>query len=466
MGINDILHTARSGMMVSQTGLRVTGNNVSNVNTPGYSRQRLDIQSLGGSALMPGIGANVADVRRVHDQFLERQSNEQRGAFGFMDGRNFIAGQLDTIFLELDDNGVNRAVNDFFNSIRELSNTPSGVAERRMVIYHAQTLAERLNTTAANLENLQRNLNESIAADVKAANALLGELASLNGKLAAFNNPEGRGEASELLDRRDQVVRELHALVGGQTFKDASGAVNFMLANRVIVEGANAGSLGVIPGPVSGISLTTIAGNTTDITAFLQADGGLGHLSGLVYERDVIVGGLAAQLDEFAFTFANAFNAIHQTGFGLDGLDGRDFFQAPAGLSGAAKDFRVRQGILDNPDEIGAAQDPGSLAGDNRVLNLLADLQNDETVMGGRSFNQFFNDIVNRASTEANHVSNELTYRQAVLDQADAYRDSVSGVSVDEEMVSLIQYQRAFEASAKMIATVDQMLQTVISLKQ
>lgn len=465
MGINDILHTARSGLMVSQTGIRVAGHNVANVNTPGYSRQRVDMNSVGGYNMMPGLGVNVADVRRVHDQFLERQSNEQRGAFGFMEGRNFIAGQLDSIFLELDDNGVNRAINDFFNSVRELANVPSGLAERRMLIYRAQTLTQRINATATNLESLQRNLNETVTADVGKINALFKELASLNGKLAAFNDPGGLGEASDLLDRRDQVVRELHGLVGGQTFQDSSGAINFMLANRVVVEGANAGSLGTVPGPVLGISLTTIAGNTVEITEFLRREGGHGRLAGTIYERDVLVGGLAAELDQFAFTFANAINALHQSGFGLDGVDGRNFFDPPAGVANAAKDLRVRQGIIDNPDEIAAAQDAGSV-GDNRILNLIANLQSDETMMGGRSFNQFYSDLVNRASTEANHVSTELGYRQAVLDQSEAYRQSVSGVSVDEEMVSLIQFQRAFEASAKMISTVDQMLQTVLSLKQ
>jgi flagellar hook-associated protein 1 FlgK len=466
MGINDILYTARSGMMVSQTGLRVTGHNITNANTPGYSRQRVDVESSGGVNMMPGLGANVASVHRVHGEFLERQSNMQRGISGFLEGRNQVASQLESVFMELDDTGINRALNDFFNSFRELSNNPSGMSERRMVIYNAQTLTDRINTTARNLENLQSNLNDTVRGDIGKANELLLKLAGLNEKLASFSDPSGTNESSDLLDRRDQVVRDLHNLIGGQSFTDANGSINFMLANVTLVEGSHAGSLDVVPGLVDGVSLTTVAGNTKDITAFLQQEGGSGQLAGLIYERDVEIKRFRDQLDTLAFSLASEINAIHQASFGLDGTAGRDFFSFPGVVDGAAKALTVSQDLVNHPDWIAGAQDPASTAGDNRSFIAIADLQDDETTLNGYSFNQFYNDLVNNASTEMKHITTEKSYQDAVLQQSDAFRESISGVSVDEEMVSLIQYQRAFEASAKMISTVDQMLQTIIALKQ
>jgi len=465
MGLNDILHIARSGMSVSQTAIRTTGNNISNASTPGYSRQRVNIKAMGSSGSGPGLGAAVADIHRVHDSFLERQSNMHRGSEQFLAGQNFVAIQLETVFNELEDSGINSSMNDFFNSFKDLSLNAASMADRQMVVYKAEQMANRINTAYTNLEQMQSDLNSEVEAQIDNVNALLNELGNLNQQIAGYNDPSGGNETSTMLDRRDAVVRELHEMLDVTSFTDDNGSINIMLANNTLVEGVNAGSLKASPGTLYGVELTSVAGRTIDITSNMQSEEGRGYLSGIINERDVVIEEYKADLDQLAYTMAEQVNLIHSGSFALDGTTGRNFFDEILVVEGAAKALTVNSEIVDNAGLIAAAEDATALSGDNRSAMAIAALADDKSIMTNGSFSDFFTTLVGDVSTHVNHVQSEMDYQSSVVAQSDAYKNSISGVSIDEEMVNLIQYQRSFEAAAKMIQTVDELLSAALSLK-
>lgn len=465
MSVSDILHIARSGLTVSQTAIRTAGNNVANANTPGYSRQTVDIKSWGTQTNGIGLGATVADIHRVHDSFLERQANMYRGTEQFYAGQNLIATQLETVFNELEDNGINASLYQFFDSFSTLSLNASSISDRQMVVYKAEQLASRINTAYTNLENMQSGMNSEIASKVEEANSLITELAGLNGKIANMTDSSGNTEASELLDRRDEVVRQLHEMLDVTTFTDDNGSVNLMLANSTLVEGSNAGSLSEVVGLLSGIEMTTAGGRTIDITSTMQNEEGRGYLTGMITERDIVLEDYKADLDNLAYKLAEQVNLIHFNSFALDGSTGRNFFNEILDVDGAAKALTLNQEIADDPSLIAAAQDAAALTGDNRAAMAIADLADDKSIMGTTTFGEFYTSLVGKVSTHVSHINSELEYQGNVVAQSDAYRESISGVSIDEEMVNLIQYQRSFQAAAKMIKAVDEMLAIAANLK-
>ena len=464
MGISDILHIARSGLMVAQTGQRVTGHNITNANTPGFSRQRVTVSALGGNGYLPGIGVSVANIHRVHDRFLENQANLHRGVNGFLDGQYLVAQQLETVLNEVGNTGINNAMNEFFNAFRELTNNSSDMAVRQLVALRGEQLSDRISTAFTNFEAMQDDLNLDVESVVDEANGLIQEIAKMNGEISTYEDVTGRTEASDLLDQRDELVRQLHALVDITTFTDDNGSINVMLANHSIVEGVSAGSLGVLVGPMYRIEMTTVGQQAHDITDDLTHTNGRGKLSGILYERDVTIEDLKGGLDLLAYNLVDRINSIHLNAFGLDGNSGRAFFTPIAAIDGAAKLLEMNQDIIDNPDWIAAALDGASAHGDNRAAVAIADLQSDRTTLGTVTYQEHYNDMVGSVSAHLTRINGERDFQQSVMDQSEAYRESVSGVSIDEEMVSMIQYQRAFEASARMITTADEMLQTVIGM--
>ncbi len=463
-GINDILYTARSGILVNQKAIQITGNNVSNVNTPGYSRQQVTLSPAVAAGY--GLGVSMAQVRRVHDGFLTQQVNLQAGTKEFLVGRQFVAQQLETVLPEVDNLGVNSALTNFFNSFKELSNNVSGNAERQMVAAQGEALADKINQAYNGVVNIQRNLNQDIEAEVERINTLMGELADLNQKVAVMADPTGATDNAELRDRRDQVVKQLYEMADVTTFTDNDGHINLMIGNHIAVQGTRAAELTAVAGNLTRIELNTLSGTGIDITERLSSENASGRLSGVLYERDIKLEEVKDQLDQLAYSLAEQVNLLHRGGFALDGSTDRDFFVMPADVAGAAGSLAVNQEILDNPSLIAAAQDAAAAHGDNRNAVAIAELMNDSNTVNGSSFHGYYTAMVGQVSSELSDLEQDLEIQTMVTDQAEAYQASVSGVSIDEEMVSLIQFQRAFEASAKIMNTVDEMLQQILALKQ
>lgn len=462
--LSDILGVAKSGLLAQQIGLRVTSNNVSNANTVGYSRQLAIMSTTGESS---GGGVTVASVQRAHDDLLEQQVNQQNSRGQFLAGRQLVTDQLDAVFTEIDGNGINTAMSDFFNSFSKLAADVTDTSCRQNVITEAQTMITRFQSAATSLDSLKGNLNSEIKTNVDRSNQLVGQIAEFNRKLASYNDSNGSQPANDLLDKRDAAVKELSGLLPISTYSDNAGNINISVEGQTLVDGARAGSVQIVGTQQYGVSVTSVAGNTTDVTSDLAGgDKGQGKISGLLYERDGFIKDLSGQLDQLAYSVATKVNSLHTTGYGTDGTTGRNFFTPLASASGAAKSLSLSDDVKDKPYAIAAASSAATAKGDNKTALALSALSTDSTTMGGSSFADYFDTMITDSSARINNLASDVSAQDTITAQAETYRSSVSGVSTNEELVALIQYQRAFQASAKMVSAVDQMLNTVINMKQ
>ncbi len=463
--INDILHLANNSVQVSQQGLQITGNNISNVNTPGYSRQRLIVEPQTSSGPWGQIfaGVETSGIQRVYDSFLDQQAAMNMQRQGYLEGRYSVSKQVESVFDELEGRGISSAMSEFFSSFSALASDPDSSAQRQNVVHKSQVLANHVSTTYQSLERLRSDMNMDISATVSNANSLLQEIADLNAQIIAVGGAEV-GEASSLLDQREMRARELAEIMPTHTFTDQKGNLNVLWNGHSMVDGNQSSQLGLVSGQNFGVRLESPGGTVLDVTEELSQSTG-GRLAGLVYARDVEITAAMADLDQFAFNLADSINTLHTTGFALDGSTGRNFFDAPAALEGAAGNLSINQELIDDPNLIAAAEELGSLPGDNRIALALSELQTDKSVFGDSSFGEYFSLMIGRISRDINSLENDLELQEMVTLQSENFRQSVSGVSIDEEMVSLIQWQRAFEASAKMVSTIDEMMQTILALK-
>mgnify|MGYP001382847059 CR=1 FL=1 len=463
--INDILHLANSSVQVNRKALEVVGNNISNVNTPGYTRQRLVVepQTVVGAWGNAYVGVKGENVERVYNNFLDQQAALQKQRYGFLEGRQNVAKQIEATYDELEGRGISTALGEFFTSFSGLAGDADSLAERQNVVQKSQVLVNHINATYNSLKNLTSDLNMDIEADVGEANTLLSEIADLNDRIIQAGGMEN-GDVAQLLDQRELKARELAEIIPSNTYIDRKGNLNVLWKGHTLVDGVNAAEFSTIPGSAYGLQLTYGNSIPLDVTDQMAQDSG-GKLAGLLYAREVDIANAMSDLDNFAYTLAQQINGLHSTGYALDGSTGRNFFNAITTVEGAAGQLSINQEIVDDPSLIAAAQDSAGLPGDNRIALAISDMQADQSTFGNATFGEEFSLMMGRISREINSLDKDVELQEMVMLQSENFRQSVSGVSLDEEMVSLIQWQRAFEASAKMISAVDSMMATILELK-
>ncbi|MBI4715672.1 MAG: flagellar hook-associated protein FlgK [Nitrospirae bacterium] len=461
--ISGLFNIAKLSLQAQQSAMQVTGHNVANVNTPGYSRQDVifsETPPTDGSPGQIGTGVRAVEVRRQYDQFIEVQIAQANQDFGSLEARKDALTRVELLFNDTQGLGLGQALDDFFLSLQDLSNNPTGTAERTMVIRRAETLSSRFNQTASELDRIQNDLDGRIVQEVSEVNRLAAQIADLNDKIT---QAEITGQnANDYRDMRGNLLNELSAKIDVAYFEDNSGQVTVFTGGGFnLVEGKTVQALSV--GDTDGdgfnnVLFPTSSSVTTDITSKIQG----GSLEGLIATRDVQIPGVQNQLDQLAFDFVNGINAQHRAGYGLDGTTENGLFTPLAGVPNAASLMTVS---LTDINKVAAAATVGGLPGDNTNALALAELQNQLTVNGGSStFHDYYSDIVQGIGSTLQQTERDYDAQDFTLQQMGAMRESVSGVSLDEEMANLMKFQRAFEASAKLITLADDMLKTVIDM--
>jgi len=342
----------------------------------------------------------------------------------------------------------------FFNAARELTQAPSSEAHRRSFLGAANSLADGFQSLDRDFEALEQGLDDQIRAQVAELNERLAAVAQLNAQVRASEADGSR--ANDLRDERDQQLQLLSQGLGVTVLNEAEGT-SLILEGQLLVQGDQVRPL---EASVDGLGTLTLSVGGRDLTAQLRS----GELGGLISIRDEELAEERGALDNLAFELINAVNQTHQGGFGLDGLGGRDLFQALGAAEGAAGLIRV---ALEDPDQVAAAEEVAGLPGDERQAQLLADLQGStRAALGNRSLQRAFGERLEILGRAAAENRDRRLLAEVRTEQAEALRDSVTGVSTDEEMVQLSRFQKHFEASSRVITTVDRLLDTVMALVQ
>ncbi len=449
MGLTQILSTALDGLNAQSVGLSTTGDNISNVNTPGYARRQVELETRGQGL----SGVNVAGLQRVSDAVVERRQYQAIGLSSAASERDSQLGNVEGLFDDSSGSGLADTLSAFYASFSSLASNPTDPTARATVLNAASTLASRLNDTANSIATARSDMFSKAKATVAEINAKSQKLAGLNQQIVALK-AQGQDTAN-LEDQRSKVLLDMSPLVDVTTIPQDNGAILVQASGTTLVDGVTARTLDLSLDTNGNMKLTAAVGGGagTDITRYLTG----GSLAGLKEARDTDLVQIANNLDDFAYGVATSVNAVHAAGYGLDGVNGRDLFSVGPTATGAARSIAVSAAVANNPNAIAASSSATALPGNSDNAVALSALANQPAV-GGRSAAEAYGDIVGDIGSRKQSAADNASMRSAVADQAQQARESSSGVSLDEEMVALSKYQRAYEASSKVITTVDQLL--------
>lgn len=465
-GLIGALNVGKTGLMLSQKGAEVAGNNVTNANTEGYSRQTLDVSSapsLEFNGNMVGQGVVATGIAREESVFVTQQLIDKSADFGEQDAMTESLEEVERI-VSIADNNLAADIDEFFVSWQSLSIDPSSVVVRQQVIQSGDVIADNLVQMDSELENAQENINVTIESEVESLNQMLEQVAELNQRIVSS---EATGSsANGLRDERDLLMQELSQTIGIQTYETESGMVSVQLTSGLpLVEGGEASS--VVAERVAGdVQLTLDMGGSE---ATLGIDDVGGEIGGLLAVRDEVIPEVQSELDKLAYTFANEINAIHELGVDSDGNSGQPFFSyttssdpAAQPWAGAASTLAV---AISEPSEVaaGTVMPPDNTSGDNTNALAMVALQEQELVDGG-TFNEFYSQIASSVGLAVERNEFELTVAEDALVQVQNMRDVAVGVSTDEELLLLTQYQSGYQASAKYISAVQEMLDILMTI--
>jgi flagellar hook-associated protein 1 FlgK len=449
------LETALRGLRAQQTALDVTNHNVANANTPGYSRQMAELATTPPYTLpgftrpvgagQIGTGVTVASIQRARDTFLDiRYRTEYSG----QQQAQVAQDALDNVQAVLNDpssTGLSSQFATFFNSWQDLANDPSDSGTRILVVRNAESLAAAFNGTARQLTAEQQSLNEQVNSQVQQLNGDLTQIADLNRQIVQAEF--GGLQANDLRDRRDALIDHVAGMAQITTVENPNGMVDVMLGSRALVQGTNVDSLTTTATGPGGMWEVRFASDNA--LATLNA----GSLRGLIDARDVNIPGYLTRLNQVAGDLITAVNGLHTTGYGQDNVNGRPFF---AGTDAAT--IAVDPTIAGNPSLVGVADAPNQ-PGNNAVALAIAQLRHTMSPTTEASYGA----LVAALGGDAQAAHAQTDHQAAVVGLIDRQRQAVSGVSLDEEAVNTVRYQRAYEAAARVITTVDEMLDKLIN---
>lgn len=474
--ISSMMNMGKQSMMNSQTALQTVSHNIANKSTEGYSRQRVDMKAndpVGFGRLRMGTGAKTDGVSRVNNAFMEKQIEKEGSVFGQKEGKAETLMRVEQVFNEQLNKGVNKTMGDFFNAFRELSNNPESLAIRNLVKEAAQNLTADFKKANNMLKKIQDEADYQVNVQVAEINSNIKEIANLNTRIRSAE-VNGLAEANDERDRRDVLIKELSGKMNIRYGESKDGQFSITGGNNAILVSGSSfrelttsatgerddGTIKKREGNADIYYRSTDNGTPNNITRQITG----GKLGGILEVRDSFINELLGQMDNLASNFAKEVNSAHSQGFDRYSQQGNAFFEPILDVKGASEKISVSEAINLDAGKIAAAGQANS-PGDNRIANVISSLQY-QSVMGGEStFDDYYNNIVGTVGVSANRANHELTTQKDSLDQLKNIRESISGVSLDEETAKMIEYQKMFEASARMIRTSDEMLETVLNLK-
>jgi len=446
------LSVAMSGLEAQQAGIETTTNNIANLNTSGYTRQRPVLEEadpiLQGN-IAYGAGVKLQGIESLRASILQLQINSETQQQGRSQAYINAMSQAQTLFPD-DTSGIGQQIANFFQSLNSLSTDPSNLALRQSVLSAANGMASAFNSTAGQLTAQRNTLDQNVEQTVREVNQITQEIAGLNGKLAKLGSTaQGYGS---FLDQRDNLIQKLSGMIDVSVIDNGTSITLTTRQGALLVADDQSFGLSTQFDPASGVQ-HIYAQDGTDITGKISG----GALGGTLQARDQALPALQTQLDSLASGLVQALNTAHTEGFDLNGNPGGNLF-TPVSGAGAAASMAV---AINDPTLLAASSD-GSSGSNGNLANLSAIA--DQAVSNHMTPIQAYGDLVFQAGSAVSDGTAELDASNTMLQQLQQQQASVSGVSLDEEASNLLLYQRAYQAAAQAISTVDQMLQTAIQM--
>ena len=524
---------ARSGIFASQRALNITGHNISNANTEGYSRQRLDIKQSSPMLLpsgqgMLGTGVETENVSQIRNEFLDFKYRGENMTFGEWESKFKTLDNIQAIFNEPSDSGIQTVLDQFFSSLHELSKTPENLTTRALVRQRGIALATNLNHMAGQFEKLQSDTDFEISTTVDEINGYSEQIRKLN---ESIHKAELDGsKANDLRDQRNLLVDKLSKLVNIDYYEDNQNRFNVLVNGKTLVSHFRNNKL-----TYNQRSSKLNPYDATKLNDIEWEDGSTfeprsGKIKGLIDMRDNVSGNdkgipyYMNKLNEFANTFAKKLNEIHKSGYNLntppddtgfnfftvDGMDSStlnseygkdvdtDVDNRLTALGGdtaenrlivekeykamdkelyydtatskwktnpiiTASKIQISTEVEDSLNAIAAAKDASGVPGNGDNALAMADARHDTNLFAWGSPEDFVKSLVSNLGVDTQSAERMKNNQVVLINQVETNRQSVSGVSLDEEMTNMIKFQHSFNANSRMITAMDEMIETIIS---
>jgi flagellar hook-associated protein 1 len=457
--LTSVLDISREALLADQVALNVTASNVANQNTAGYTNEVVSFQSadavtLSGSTYGSGVTASAVSQRdRVLEQRVQQQTQTQAQSGALESALQQVQNifGLSSTSTSASSTQLGTDINSFFSSLSALTSDPSDTATRQSVLAAASTLAGDFNSTANQLAQVSSSLSQQVVSDVSQVNSLTTTVASLNAQIASISP---NADAGTLEDQRQLAIAQLSQLVGLDQISTPQNGITLTTSNgAVLVSGSQSYA----------VSTTQVGGNTDvlagdppqDVTSNLTG----GDLGGVLQARDTELPAYLSALDSLAYGIGTQVNQQNELGVDSSGNAGQAIFTLPTSQTGAAASIQVS---ATNPGAIATAMSgEGSAANDNATT--LASLST-ANIVGSQTASGFLASFLGQIGSDAAGATTNNTAQQATLTQLTTQRDSLSGVSLDQEAANLTQYQRSYQAASQVFNIVNTLMASAINL--
>ncbi len=456
------LNIARNALTAQTQVLNVTAHNVANANTPGYSRQSVHLSAIendsgmgmiGLQHLAIGSGVEAKQVTRIRFALYDEIYRKENQDFHDCIKMEELLNQVEILFDEPSERGLSSILDDFFNSWQDLANEPQNMASRQSLKSIGNELADRLRRLNNQLLIIRQDIDTEIAAIPSRINEIAKEIADLNAsiRLAEIQG----GSSNDLRDKRDRLIDELSEFTDVRAIEQKDGTYTVIIGSKVIVDRETSEELRVV---------TTISEDRNISKTLLRSRDGSdysperGKLGALIRFRDAVIGGILEKLDNFTSEIVKTVNFEHRNGFGLDGLTGRNFFDP-----GHTKAYNIS--LSDDIVDVThiAASGNGS-RGDNSNALALNEVRRQKVVLGRFTISEYYNALIADIGIMAREAKSGRVNEELLVNQIDNAREGIKGVSIDEELIRMIQTQHIYQGASRVIVTIDALLQTLISM--
>ena len=479
--MSGLLGIARSALLAHQTALQTVSNNIANAETPGYSRQEVQLTPSPSSRMSygnVGTGVSITSIIRKRSALLDDGVRTASGNAGYTEMRRDLLQRVEEVFGEPSEGGLGNAMDQFWNAWSDLSASPNSTAARAVVQQRGRQVTQSFNDLDTALTQQRMAGLEQAQATVDQINALARQIAELNGRVASSG---GGQPANELLDQRDLKLDELSRIAGSRAVPQADGNITVLIGNSTLVDGNSNNPLTLYLEPIS----PPPAAPVTDVPVRVRLGDALTPLGQLAGELKAVtdtlndtIPGLRTRLDAMAAQLATSVNSVHSGGYVFSGST----------IPGTAAGNFFNAGTVANPVRAATlsltttvAQDATKIAAssningptDNTVARNLASLRITENVVSYTTtsgsveqgtFGGFFRSVLTRLGAETAAAADSADVATTLVSQAEARRQSVSGVNTDEELVTMLRVQQSYQAATKLVKTADEMLQTLLSM--
>jgi flagellar hook-associated protein 1 FlgK len=460
------LSTALSALQSERKALEVTGQNIANANSAGYTRQRANMQALGGSVIpamyskSDGIGNGVAvsAVQRLQDSFLEQRANTENGAFANLQGRESTLSDIENSFGEPGSTGIQASLSTYWNGWDNVANNPADLAGRTALIGAGQSLAAGLNQAASAMSSQWTSSRETLVSTVQQVNVTTANIAALNKAIVAAT--AAGNQPNDLMDQRDTLIRQLATSIGVTTKANANGSTDVLLGGSSLVNGSTSRGLAVggatALDQVGGAPPTPVTVTWTD-TGTAPAVGS-GQAGATLTALNMTLPSYSAKLDAVAAALVSGVNGQQAAGYDLSGSAGAAFFD-PTKTTAASITV-----VMTDPKTIAASSKAPTVDGSgNTVVSLDGGNAQKLANFSGTGADAAYRQLIVGLGSETQAAQQKSDTQQSVVKQVTAARDSAAGVDLDEEQTNLVTFQQAYNAAAEYTSVLNSMLNTLIN---